>query len=316
MVFENAIRNRYDFTILYDVENGNPNGDPDLDNMPRMDAETGVGIVTDVCLKRKIRDYVLATQNDQAPYRIYIQRGHTLNSLDGEAIDHLAQANGNAKSTAQAILKDAKKKPEWDQEIRNYMCGQFFDIRAFGAVMTTFVKGGLSSGQVRGPIQLGFSRSIDPISPQEITITREAITTEQDAEKKNNEMGHKYVVPYGLYRANGYISANLAQRVTGFSEDDLALLWKAILNMFELDRSASHGNMAVRRLYVFKHASEFGDTQSYKLFDSIHVQRKEGIASPRSFSDYDVSLDLSQIPSSVEVGEKIEGTSQKGEKKD
>lgn len=218
------IKNRYDFVVLYDVENGNPNGDPDAGNMPRVDPETGYGIVTDVCLKRKIRNYVETAKEGEPGYRIYIKEGVPLNASDREACEKYNV------STDEKKLKEAKKNdPELDIKIRDYMCGNFFDIRTFGAVMTTFVKGALNCGQVRGPVQLGFSRSIDPIISQEITITRVAITTEADAEKKGTEMGRKYIVPYGLYRCEGYVSANLARKTTGFSEADLELLWKAII---------------------------------------------------------------------------------------
>ena len=246
-----AIKNRYDFVILFDVENGNPNGDPDAGNMPRVDPETGCGLVTDVCLKRKIRNYVEDAKEDADGYRIYIKDQVPLQRSDAEALHYLG---------VDKDLKAAKKDdPSLDGKIRDFMCRSFYDIRTFGAVMTTFVKGALNCGQVRGPVQLGFAlgfaRSIDPILPQEITITRIAITTESDAEKKGTEMGRKYIVPYGLYRAEGFVSANLARKVTGFSEEDLQLLWEAILNMFENDHSAARGKMAVRELIVFRHDS-------------------------------------------------------------
>lgn len=280
-----VIKNRYDFVILFDVENGNPNGDPDAGNMPRVDPETGLGLVTDVCLKRKIRNYVEMAKEDSAGYRIYIKDQVSLNRNDAEALEYL----GIDKD-----LKAAKKNdPEIDIKIRDWMCANFYDIRTFGAVMTTFVKGALNCGQVRGPVQLGFARSIDPIVPQEVTITRVAITTEADAEKKGTEMGRKYIVPYGLYRAEGFVSANLARKSTGFSEDDLQLLWQAILNMFENDHSAARGKMAVRELIVFKHASELGNAPSYKLFDAVHIARKDGVEIPRSYHDYAVTVEES-----------------------
>ena len=280
-----VIKNRYDFVILFDVENGNPNGDPDAGNMPRVDPETGLGLVTDVCLKRKIRNYVEMAKEDSAGYRIYIKDQVPLNRNDAEALEYL----GIDKD-----LKAAKKNdPEIDIKIRDWMCANFYDIRTFGAVMTTFVKGALNCGQVRGPVQLGFARSIDPIVPQEVTITRVAITTEADAEKKGTEMGRKYLVPYGLYRAEGFVSANLARKSTGFSEDDLQLLWQAILNMFENDHSAARGKMAVRELIVFKHASELGNAPSYKLFDAVHIARKDGVEIPRSYHDYAVTVEES-----------------------
>ena len=276
------IRNRYDFVILFDVENGNPNGDPDAGNIPRVDPETGYGLVTDVCLKRKIRNYVETLKEDAPGYRIYIKDGVPLNRSDNEAIAALG-IDGD--------LKAAKKStPDIDRKLRDWMCQNFFDIRTFGAVMTTFVKGALNCGQVRGPVQLGFARSVDPIVPQEVTITRVAITTEADAEKKGTEMGRKHIVPYGLYRAEGFVSANLARKTTGFSDEDLQLLWQAILNMFENDHSAARGKMAVRELIIFKHDSELGNAPSYKLFDAVTVARKDGIAVPRSYQDYTVTV--------------------------
>ena len=276
------IKNRYDFVILFDVENGNPNGDPDAGNMPRVDPETGYGLVTDVCLKRKIRNYV-ETLKEYAPgYRIYIKDGTPLNRSDNEAIAALG---------IKEDLKTAKKAdPGIDRKLQQYMCKNYFDIRTFGAVMTTFVKGALNCGQVRGPVQLTFARSIDPVVPQEVTITRVAITTEADAENKGTEMGRKHIIPYALYRAEGYVSANLARKTTGFSEEDLQLLWQAILNMFENDHSAARGKMAVRELIVFKHASELGNAPAYKLFDAVQVQRKADVIAPRSYHDYTVSV--------------------------
>ena len=288
------IKNRYEFVILFDVENGNPNGDPDAGNMPRIDPETGYGLVTDVCLKRKIRNYVETAKEGESGYRIYVKDGVPLNRSDVEAC--------KAVGVDENKLKEAKKKDEnLDKKLRDFMCSNFYDIRTFGAVMTTFVKGALNCGQVRGPVQLGFARSIDPILPQEVTITRVAITTEADAEKKGTEMGRKYIVPYGLFRAEGYISANLARKTTGFSEDDLALLWQAILNMFELDRSAARGNMAVRELIVFKHDSELGNAPAYKLFELVKVARKDGVTAPRAYSDYTVTLDEAHLPDGVTV---------------
>ena len=280
-----AIKNRYDFVILFDVENGNPNGDPDAGNMPRIDPETGYGLVTDVCLKRKIRNYV-ATVKEGTPeadnYRIYIQEKVPLNRSDAEAI--------SACGISEDLKKAKKSDSEIDVRLRDYMCQHFYDIRTFGAVMTTFVKGALNCGQVRGPVQLTFARSVDPIVPQEVTITRVAITTEADAEKKGTEMGRKHIVPYALYRAEGYVSANLARKTTGFSEEDLQLLWEAILNMFENDHSAARGKMAVRELIVFRHDSELGNAPSYKLFDAVDVQRKDGVVAPRSYRDYSVTV--------------------------
>lgn len=276
------IKNRYDFVVLFDVENGNPNGDPDAGNMPRVDPETGYGLVTDVCLKRKIRNYVETLKEDAPGYRIYIKDGTPLNRSDNDAIAALG---------IQEDLKAAKKAdPGIDRKLRDYMCKNYFDIRTFGAVMTTFVKGALNCGQVRGPVQLSFARSIDPVVPQEVTITRVAITTEADAEKKGTEMGRKHIIPYALYRAEGYISANLARKTTGFSDEDLQLLWQAILNMFENDHSAARGKMAVRELIVFKHDSELGNAPAYKLFDAVQVQRNTDVIAPRSYRDYTVTV--------------------------
>ena len=287
-----VISNRYEFVIFFDVENGNPNGDPDAGNMPRVDPETGYGLVTDVCLKRKIRNYVQTVKEGEEGYQIYIKDSVPLNRSDAEACARVG--------VDPAKLKEAKKKDDQlDEKIRDVMCQTFFDIRAFGAVMTTFVKGALNCGQVRGPVQLGFARSVDPILPQEVTITRVAITTESDAEKKGTEMGRKYIVPYGLYRAEGYISANLARKTTGFSEDDLNLLWQAILNMFELDHSAARGKMAVRELIVFRHDSELGNAPAYKLFDLVTAERKPGVVTPRAYRDYTVSVDEAGLPDGV-----------------
>ncbi len=276
------IKNRYDFVILFDVENGNPNGDPDAGNMPRVDPETGYGIVTDVCLKRKIRNYIETLKEDEEGYRIYIKENVPLNRSDSTAIEAL----GIDKDLKKAKQKD----PEIDAKLRDWMCAHYYDIRTFGAVMTTFVKGALNCGQVRGPVQLSFARSVDPIVPQEVTITRIAITTEADAANKKTEMGSKHIVPYGLYRAEGFVSANLARKTTGFSEEDLELLWQAILNMFENDHSAARGKMAVRELIIFKHDSELGNAPSYKLFDAVTVTRKEGVQIPRSYRDYTVTV--------------------------
>lgn len=285
-----VIKNRYEFVVLFDVKNGNPNGDPDAGNMPRIDPETGCGLVTDVCLKRKIRNYVEMVKEDATGYRIYIKDNVPLNRSDAEAFAALDIEEGNIK-------KLKKDDPELDRRIRDWMCKNFFDIRTFGAVMTTFVKNALNCGQVRGPVQLGFAESVDQIIPQEITITRVAITTEADAEKKETEMGRKFIVPYGLYRVHGYVSANLARKTTGFSEEDLELLWQAIINMFEYDHSAARGEMAVRELIVFKHDSELGNAPAHKLFDTVKVHRKDGVTVPRSYADYE--LEIGEMPQGV-----------------
>lgn len=287
-----AIKNRYEFVAFFDVENGNPNGDPDAGNMPRIDPETGYGLVTDVCLKRKIRNFVETAKEGESGYRIYIKDNVPLNTSDREACDYFGVMPDK--------LKEAKKKdPDLDAKIRDFMCRNFFDIRSFGAVMTTFVKGALNCGQVRGPVQLGFARSVDPILPQEVTITRVAITTEADAEKKGTEMGRKYIVPYGLYRAEGYVSANLARKTTGFSEEDLELLWTAILNMFENDRSAARGKMAVRELIIFRHDSELGCAPAHKLFELVTAARKPDVTVPRCYGDYVITVDEAALPEGV-----------------
>ena len=294
------IKNRYEFVILFDVENGNPNGDPDAGNMPRTDPETGCGLVTDVCLKRKIRNYVEMVKEDCPGYRIYVKDGVPLNRSDAEACAYVGLPVKDSKD-AEKVLKDAKKKDDkLDEKIRDFMCGNFFDIRTFGAVMTTFVTGALNCGQVRGPVQLGFARSVDPILPQDISITRMTQATQKDMDEKGpHTMGVKYIVPYGLYRAEGYVSANLARKTTGFSEADLELLWEAILNMFEHDHSAARGKMAVRELVIFKHDSELGNAPAYKLFDLVKAEKKPGVTAPRAYSDYDVTVDEEHLPAGV-----------------
>lgn len=287
-----VIKNRYEFAIIFDVENGNPNGDPDAGNMPRVDPETGYGIVTDVCLKRKIRNYVDVVKENEPGYGIYIKSGVPLNNSDKKAFEYL----GTNETEIKKLKKD---NPEIDTKIRDFMCENFFDIRTFGAVMTTFVKASLNCGQVRGPVQLGFARSVDPIFPQEITITRCAITKEDDAEKNTNTMGNKFIVPYGLYVAEGYVSANLARKVTGFSEDDLELLWNAIINMFEYDHAAARGKMSVRKLVIFKHDSELGNTPAYKLFDAIKIKRREDVKVARCYDDYEITIAESEIPQGI-----------------
>jgi CRISPR-associated protein Csd2 len=299
------IKNRYEFIVLFDVENGNPNGDPDAGNMPRIDPETNLGLVTDVCLKRKIRNYVETVREGQAGYRIYIKDRVPLNKTDDEAFECVGISN--ASDMKNEDLKKALKAKKQDGtdpdvQIRDFLCQNFFDIRTFGAVVTTCVSGGLNCGQVRGPVQLGFSRSVDPVIPQEVTITRVTQTTSADMENKGpHTMGNKFIVPYGLYRCEGYVSANLARKTTGFSEDDLSLLWEAIINMFENDRSAARGNMAVRELIIFKHESELGNAPAHKLFDAVTVRRNDGVEVPRRFADYTVMIDSAAIPEGVTV---------------
>ena len=288
------IRNRYEFVVLFDVENGNPNGDPDAGNMPRTDPETGLGLVTDVCLKRKIRNYVETVKDGAEGFRIYVKDNVPLNRSDAEAFTAL-------DVTEKTVKARKKDDPDLDKKLRDWMCLNFFDIRTFGAVMTTFTKNALNCGQVRGPVQLSFAQSVEPVVPQEVTITRVAITTEAEAERKGTEMGRKYIVPYGLYRCEGYISANLARKTTGFSEEDLALLWESILNMFEHDHSAARGKMAVRELIVFKHDTELGCAPAYKLFESVTIRRKkpDESAPARSYQDYVVEVNESALPAGI-----------------
>ncbi len=299
------IKNRYEFVVLFDVENGNPNGDPDAGNMPRIDPETSLGIVSDVCLKRKIRNYVETAKEGQQGYRIYIKDSVPLNRTDDEAFEYIGVPKASSMKGDELKKALKAKKQEGanpDIQIRDFLCENFFDIRAFGAVITTCVAGGLNCGQVRGPVQLGFSRSVDPVVPQEVTITRVTQTTEADLESKGpHTMGNKFIVPYGLYRCEGYVSANLARKTTGFSEDDLKLLWEAILNMFENDHSAARGNMAVRELIIFRHDSELGNAPAHKLFDAVTIKRSEDVEVPRSFADYDVKIDNAAIPDGVTV---------------
>lgn len=285
------IKNRYEFVMLYDVENGNPNGDPDAGNMPRIDPETGYGIVTDVCLKRKIRNYVEMVKGDQAGYRIYIKEGVPLNANHKEA--YLAVGLEPGKK---ASLEGVNKAREW-------MCRNFYDIRTFGAVLSV----GDNCGQVRGPVQLNFSRSIDPITQQEVTITRLTVTREEEAEKERT-IGRKHIVPYALYRVEGYISAKLANdptKGTGFSEEDLKLFWEALINMFEHDRSAARGKMAARRLIVFKHDSDLGNAPAHRLFDLVRVSKKTDANPPRSYNDYEVVVDKEHVPAGVALIEML-----------
>lgn len=299
------IKNRYEFVILFDVENGNPNGDPDAGNMPRVDPETGLGLVTDVCLKRKIRNYVETVKEDVAGYRIYIKDKVPLNRSDNNGFLQagIPNAAGMKAEELKKAVKAKKEKENMDVDavVRDWMCANFFDIRTFGAVMTTMVKAALNCGQVRGPVQLGFARSVEPVMPQEVTITRVAITTETDAEQKGTEMGRKYIIPYGLYRCEGYISANLARKTTGFSEEDLELLWQAILNMFEHDHSAARGKMAVRELIIFKHDCELGCAPAWKLFELVKVERKtkDDLSPARAYQDYQITVDEAALPDGI-----------------
>lgn len=305
------IKNRYEFVLLYDVENGNPNGDPDMGNMPRIDPQTGHGIVTDVCLKRKIRDYVSIVKDNVPGYSIYVRSGISLNSQHETAEEALLLSKKEKKDDSKITIPILKK----------YMCDNYYDIRTFGAVMTT---GKVNCGQVRGPVQLNFSRSIDPIFSQEISITRLTVTKteellkdeeylqkevnkekqEEKKKKKVTEFGDKFIVPYALYRAEGYVSANLAEKVTGFSEEDLDLLWESLVNMFEHDHSAARGKMAARKLIVFKHDSKLGCCQSHVLFDKIKVEKTKENLPPRSYNDYQVTIER-DVPTGVELIEKL-----------
>ena len=285
-----AIKNRYEFVVLFDVENGNPNGDPDAGNMPRTDPETSIGIVTDVCIKRKIRNYVELAKENVPRYNILIKADKALNTKFTEAYTELGLKTGQKGKNASDV-----------EQAKKYICDNYFDVRTFGAVMST---GNDPCGIVRGPVQLTFAKSIDPVYPQDITITRQAKTTTERQEVGSTEMGKKSVISYGLYRAEGYISAMLAQKVTGFSEDDLELLWNAIINMFEHDRSAARGKMTVHKLYIFKHQNALGNAPAGVLFDKINVQKKADVTIPRKFSDYEISID-SAMPEGVELIEKL-----------
>jgi len=312
------VKNRYEFVLLYDVENGNPNGDPDMGNMPRIDPQTGRGLVTDVCIKRKVRDYIDLMKNEDAGHRIYVKSGIVLNNQHLEAYEYLGITPATKKTKDKSkgkkskesleaaetketqVEEDTKLTKQQEQELTKFMCKNFIDIRMFGAVMTTSV----NCGQVRGPVQINFSRSIDPIFQNELTITRCAVTTEAEAkEGKIHMMGKKQLVPYGLYRAEGYISAKLAKQ-TEFTEADLELLWDSLINMFEHDHSASRGKMSARKLIVFKHDSELGCCQAHTLFERVKVERLPSNLLPRSFSDYKVTIS-DDIPNGVELIEKL-----------
>ena len=284
-----ALTNRYDFVILFDVENGNPNGDPDAGNSPRVDAESGYGYITDVCLKRKIRNYVELVKEGEPGYNILIKPDRSLN------------AKFTAAYEAEGLkTKNKGKDPDEVKKARDYMCRTYYDVRTFGAVMST---GDDPCGIVRGPVQINFARSISPVSIQDVTITRQARTTEDRKETGDTEMGRKSVIPYALYRAEGYVSAALANKSTGLSEEDVELLWTAIMNMFENDHSAARGKMCVRKLYIFKHENILGSCPSHILFDKIKVEEK-GDAVPRAFSDYEICVDR-DMPIGVELLERI-----------
>jgi CRISPR-associated protein Csd2 len=298
-----TLANRYDFVFLFDVTNGNPNGDPDAGNQPRMDPETGQGLVTDVCLKRKIRDYVTLRTTDsdsgetQDGYRIYIQHRGILERFHREAYE------------VQGLKVDEKGKKTGDNVAlgRAWMCKNFFDIRTFGAVLTLEI----NCGQVRGPVQLTFAKSIDPIATPEHSIVRKAVAKQAEADKQignhgqvTGTMGNKSMVPYGLYRCHGFISASLAAD-TGFSEEDLALLWEAIINLFEHDRSAARGEMSSQKLIVFKHDSKLGNHPAHKLFERVQVRLKDDTKPPRAFNDYEVTVSADNLPSGVQLIEML-----------
>ena len=304
------IQKRHDFVILFDVQNGNPNGDPDAGNLPRVDPETMHGLVTDVCLKRKIRNYVKLTKNQTPGYEIYVEHQGVLNNQHERAWVELQN------ETKEKFKKDQKKKPSRQNQnwTKSWMCKNFYDVRTFGAVMSTEI----NCGQVRGPVQLTFSSSCDPIVPLDISITRVAVTKPEDAKVdeeggKVSEMGRKALIPYGLYKGYGFINPFLAQQ-TGFSDDDLSLLWESLQGMFEMDRSASKGLMSCRGLYVFTHENKFGKAPAHSLFDLVNIKRKfeegdvesESIKPPRNFSDYEIFIDQSNIPDGVTL-EKIIG---------
>ena len=280
------LKNRIDFVYIFDVQDGNPNGDPDAGNLPRVDAETGMGLVTDVCLKRKVRNYVQVAKECAKGYDIFIKEKAVLNISIDAAHDEESVKNATDKTSA----------------ARDVMCRKYFDIRTFGAVMST----GKNAGQVRGPIQLTFARSFDPIAAMEHSITRMAVATEKEAEKQsgdNRTMGRKATVPYGLYVCHGFISANLAKQ-TGFSEEDLELFWDALKNMFDVDRSAARGLMSAQKLIVFKHDSVLGNAPANKLFDLVKVEKKCEDA-PRAFSDYTVTINKDALPTGVTIEELI-----------
>ncbi|MFZ5532102.1 MAG: type I-C CRISPR-associated protein Cas7/Csd2 [Pseudomonadota bacterium] len=288
-----SLAHRYDFVLLFDVKDGNPNGDPDAGNLPRLDAETGHGLVTDVALKRKVRNVVGLVKGEQPPYEIYVKEKAILNNQHKRAYIGIGRED--------LLAGDDKKRKGGDavDDARAWMCRNFFDVRTFGAVMST----GINCGQVRGPVQLTFARSVDPVVASEHSITRMAVATEAEAEKQegdNRTMGRKHTVPYGLYRAHGFVSAFLAKQ-TGFSEDDLALFWQALCQMFEHDRAAARGEMTTRGLYVFKHDSELGNAPAHALFERVQVQRKPGVDVPRAFTDYTVSVTADDLPNGVSL---------------
>jgi CRISPR-associated protein Csd2 len=319
------IKNRYDFVYIFDVKDGNPNGDPDAANLPRVDAETGQGIVTDVCLKRKVRNYIELVKSAKPPYDIFIKEKSILNQAIEKAFiavnltkeeqdeyDKKLKGLSNEKDEAKikelkkeidSIKKNMSKKNMSNEKAKKYMCQNYYDIRAFGAVLST----GMNAGQVRGPIQLTFARSVDQILQLEHSITRIAVATEKEADDQkgeNHTFGRKSTVPYGLYVTNGFISANFS-KATGFNEEDLELFWKALVNMFENDRSAVRGLMSARKLYVFKHADELGNASANKLFELIKIKKKDENKPTRNFLDYEINV--GSVPNKIEFTERIDG---------
>jgi len=298
----NPVKNRCDFALIFDVQDGNPNGDPDAGNLPRIDAETGRGLITDVCLKRKVRNFVMLNGQD-----VFVKEKGVLNRLIESAYQDLSIDLSEPPSDEKNGKKRNTKGVGQGQEVeraRDVMCKKFYDIRTFGAVMST----GANAGQVRGPVQMTFGRSVDPIVSLEHSITRMAVATEAEAEKQggdNRTMGRKNIIPYGLYRGEGYISAHLAGQ-TGFSEEDLELLWEALINMFEHDHSAARGKMAARKLYVFRHSTKLGNAPAHKLFDTIEIKRNtDGDAPARAFSDYEIVVNTGNLPDTVQMTEML-----------
>ncbi len=282
------IKNRYEFVVLFDVENGNPNGDPDAGNMPRIDAETNYGLVTDVCIKRKIRNYVEVAKDDCEKYKIYVKEGIPLDTN---------RKWGYEKTGIKVPAGTGEPEKDEFKRITKFMCDNFFDIRTFGAVMTLKY----NCGQVRGPVQINFARSVEPIVPNELTITSCTYANEGESSSK---MGRKHIVPYALYKTEGYVSANIATK-TGFSEADLELLWEAIINMFEHDHAAARGKMAVRKLFIFKHDSELGNAPAHKLFDLINISKNESNKPARNYSDYSIETNKTKLPNGVSLIEKL-----------
>ncbi len=280
--------NRYDFVLVFDAKDANPNGDPDAGNLPRVDPETGHGLVTDVCLKRKIRNYVALTRSDSQGHGIYFSDGAILNRLHEQAWKHIGEKPS----------KDLPKDVEKARALTQFMCDNFYDIRTFGAVMGTSV----NCGQVRGPVQMSFARSIEPVVASEHAITRNSVTSEKEAKNKSRTMGRKFTIPYGLYRAHGFVNPFLAAQ-TGFSDEDLGLLWESLVGAFQFDQSAARpaGSMAVRRLVIFEHASQLGSAPSHELLDRVKIERRAGCEIPRSFGDFELEIDDANLPESVRV---------------